>query len=154
MPAVANTGLSVVIAARGAAFGDLFNDGKTDIVLNNVDSAPTLLRNVNADAHHWVELKLIGGSKSPRDAVGAAVYLTAGKIKQRADVTSGGSFASSNDQRAHFGLGDATVVDKVEIRWPSGAVEIIRVPAVDRLFVVREGQGTNQGRSPIVRLHP
>ena len=67
-----------------------------------------LLQNVNADKHHWVGLKLIGGPKSPRDAVGATVYLTAGGMKQRADVMSGGSYESSNDQRPHFGIGDAT----------------------------------------------
>ena len=135
VPAVMRTGLSVVIAARGAAFGDLFNDGKIDVVLNNVDSPPTLLRNVNGDHHHWVELKLIGGQKRPRDAVGTTVYLTTGKIRQRADVISGGSFASSNDPRVHFGLGDASAVDDAEIRWPSGAVEKLHLPAVDRIFM-------------------
>ena len=148
VPAVVKTGLSVVIAARGAAFGDLFNDGKIDVVLNNVDSLPTLLRNVNADHHHWVELKLIGGPKSPRDAVGATVYLSAGKIRQRADVISGGSFASSNDPRVHFGLGDTATVDDVEIRWPSGAVEKIRTPTVDQIVVIHEGQGITEGLAP------
>jgi hypothetical protein len=141
VPAVVNTGLSVVISARGAAFGDLFNDGKIDVVLNNVDSPPTLLRNVSADHHHWVEFKLIGGPKSPRDAVGAAVYLTSGKVRQRADVISGGSFASSNDPRLHFGLGGNVAVDGVEIHWPSGAVERIRLPALDHIFVIRENRG-------------
>ena len=67
-----------------------------------------LLKNVNPDHHHWVELKLVGGPKSPRDAVGATVYLTANGMRQREDVMSGGSYISSNDQRPHFGLGDAT----------------------------------------------
>ncbi len=141
VPPVVKTGLSVVVPARGAAFGDLFNDGKVDVVLNNVDAPPTLLRNVNADHCHWVELKLIGGPKSPRDAVGASVYLTAGKIRQRADVVSGGSFASSNDPRVHFGLGDAQVVSEVEIHWPSGTVEKFQLPRVDQVFVVHERQG-------------
>ncbi len=154
VPAVVKTGLSVLISARGAAFGDLFNDGKIDVVLNSVDSPPTLLRNVNADHHHWVELKLIGGSKSPRDAVGATVYLTAGKIRQRADVISGGSFASSNDPRVHFGLGDATVLDDVEIHWPSGAVEKIRLPALDRIFVVQEGKGITEEPKPVSLSRP
>jgi hypothetical protein len=69
--------------------------------------------------------------KSPRDAVGSTVYLTAGKIRQRADVISGGNFASSNDPRVHFGLGDTATVDDVEIRWPSETVEKIRTPAGD-----------------------
>jgi hypothetical protein len=67
-----------------------------------MDQPPVLLRNVNADKHHWVGLKLIGGPRSPRDAVGATVYLTAGGVRRRADVMSGGSYASSNDQRPHL----------------------------------------------------
>jgi len=108
VPAVEGTGLAVVSVGRGAAFGDIFNDGKIDVVINNMDGVPVLLRNVNADHHHWVELRLIGGPKSPRDAVGATVYLAAAGMKQREDVLSGGSYLSSNDLRVHFGLGDAT----------------------------------------------
>ena len=104
----------MVMSARGAAFGDLFNDGKIDVVLNNLDSSPTLLRNVNPDQHHWIEFRLIGGAGKPRDAVGAAVFVTTGKITQRGDVLSGGSFASSNDPRVHFGLGGATSIDSVD----------------------------------------
>ena len=141
VPAVEGTGLAAVVAGRGAAFGDLFNTGKIDVVINCMDQAPVLLRNVNPDHHHWVELKLIGGPESPRDAIGATVYLTAGGVRQRAYVMSGGSYASSNDQRLHFGLGDATVVDAVEIHWPSGLVEHVSLPSVDRLFVAEEGKG-------------
>jgi len=141
MPAVEGTGLAVVTPARGAAFGDFFNDGKIDVVINNVDHVPVLLRNVNPDHHHWVELKLVGGPKSPRDAVGATVYLTADGIRQRGDVLSGGSYLSSNDFRVHFGLGDATTVDNVEIHWPSGTVEQFKVTAVDRILTVEEGKG-------------
>jgi hypothetical protein len=141
VPAVVGTGLAVVVPARGAAIGDLFNDGKIDVVMNVIDHAPVLLRNVDSNKHHWVELKLVGGPKSPRDAVGATVYLTAGGTRQREDVLSGGSYASSSDQRVHFGLGDATVIDQVEIHWPSGAKEKVSVPAVDRIFTVSEGKG-------------
>ena len=141
IPAVEGTGLAVVIPGRGAAFGDLFNNGKIDVVINNLDQVPTLLLNVNPDKHHWVGLKLIGGPKSPRDAVGATVYLTAGGVRQRDDILSGGSFESSNDQRAHFGLGDSAKVDNVEIRWPSGLVEQVSLPSVDRYFAVEEGKG-------------
>src|SRR6202041_3765470 len=145
MPAVEGTGLAVVTVSRGAAFGDLFNDGKIDVVINTVDHAPVLLRNVNPDHHHWVELKLIGGPKSPRDAIGATVYLTAGGVRQRGDVISGGSYASSNDFRVHFGLGDAVKVEGVEIHWPSGAVERLGLPAVDRYYPVEEGGGVVGG---------
>jgi enediyne biosynthesis protein E4 len=141
VPAVEGTGLATVTVARGAAFGDLFNDGKIDVVINSMDSAPILLRNVNPDHHHWVEMKLIGGPKSPRDAVGATVYLTANGMRQRGDVLSGGSYLSSNDMRVHFGLGDLDKVDQVEIHWPSGMVEKIKLPAIDRIYSMTEGKG-------------
>lgn len=141
VPAVVNTGLADVIPGRGAAFGDLFNDGKIDVVINCIDHTPVLLRNVNTDTNHWVGIKLIGGVKSPRDAVGAAAYLTSGGITQRADVMSGGSFESSNDQRLHFGLAQATTVDHIEVHWPSGTVEKVSLPEVDRFFTVEEGKG-------------
>ena len=141
VPAVKGTGLAVASPARGAAFGDLFNDGKIDVVLNNIDAPPTLLRNVDNDQHHWIELRLIGGPKSPRDAVGATVYLTSSNQTQRGDVLSGGSFASSNDPRVHFGLGDAKTVNAIEIHWPSGSLEKIQVAAVDRIYTVEEGKG-------------
>ena len=141
VPAVEGTGLAEVFAGRGAAFGDLFNDGKIDVVINVLDGHPVLLRNVSKDHNHWVELKLIGGPKSPRDAVGATVYLTANGMRQRGDVLSGGSYESSNDPRVHFGLGSATHVDSVEIHWPSGSVERLKLPAVDRIFTIQEGKG-------------
>jgi hypothetical protein len=141
VPPVEGTGLADVIPGRGAAFGDLFNDGKIDVVINCIDHTPVLLRNVNSDKNHWVGLVLAGATKSPRDAVGATVYLTAGGIRQRADVMSGGSYESSNDQRLHFGLGQATAVDALEVRWPSGLVENVKLPGVDRFFAIEECKG-------------
>ncbi len=102
------------------------------------------MRNVDADHHHWVELGLVGGPKSPRDAVGTAVYLTAGGLRQRGDVLSGGSFVSSNDQRVHFGIGAADKVDAVEIHWPSGVIEKVVLPGVDKIFTVEEGKGVKK----------
>jgi len=141
IPAAPGTGLAVVKAARGAAFGDIFNDGHIDVVLNNMDDTPTLLRNVVNNGNHWVAFKLVGGEKSPRDAIGAKVFVTAGGVRQRGDVFSGGSYASSSDQRLHFGLGPATKIDKVEIHWPSGVKSEIVPPAVDRIYTVLEGKG-------------
>jgi hypothetical protein len=141
VPAVNGTGLSVVIPARGAAFGDLFNDGKIDVVINPVDGPPVLLRNVNPDHHHWVEIQLVGGPKSPRDATCATAYLTANGMRQRQDVLASGSYISANDRRLHFGLGDATAAGSVEIHWPSGAKETIKLPAVDRIYTISEGKG-------------
>jgi hypothetical protein len=111
------------------------------VVISPLDGHAILLRNVNPDHHHWVELKLVGGPKGPRDAVGAAVYLTANGIRQRGDVLSGGSYMSSNDQRVHFGLGEATNVEKVEIHWPGGQVETVHLPSVDRIFTITQSKG-------------
>jgi hypothetical protein len=141
VPAVEGSGLADVIVGRGMAVGDLFNDGKLDAVINVLDGHPVILRNVSADKNHWLEMKLVGGQKSPRDAVGATVYLTANGMKQRADVVSGGSYASTNDPRPHFGLGQATTVDDIEVRWPSGKVEHFSVPGVDRIVTLTEGTG-------------
>jgi hypothetical protein len=138
---VKGTALAEIISGRGAAFGDLFDDGKVDVIISQMDGPPVLLRNVNADHHHWVELKLIGGAKSPRDAVGATVYQTASGVRQRQDVISGGSYVSTNDPRIHFGLGDATDAGNAEIHWPSGAKETIKLPAVDRIYTITEGKG-------------
>ncbi len=142
VPAVEGTGLADVNVARGMTFGDLFNDGKIDVVINNMDSAPSLLRNVTKTTNHWIAFKLVGGPKSPRDAVGATVYVTANGFRQRQDVLAGGSFSSSPDQRPHFGLGAASKVDKVEVHWPSGAKEVIALPgAVDKFYLLSEGKG-------------
>jgi enediyne biosynthesis protein E4 len=111
------------------------------VVINCIDHTPVLLRNVNDDHNHWVGLQLIGGAKSPRDAVGATVYLTAGGIRQRGDVMSGGSYESSNDFRIHFGLGQANAAGKVEIRWPDNVKETYTLPGVDRYYAIEEGKG-------------
>jgi enediyne biosynthesis protein E4 len=140
VPPATASGLAAVITGRGAAFGDIFNDGHIDVVINNIDGAPTLLRNVVKNGNHWLTLKLIGGPNSSRDAIGAKVFLTAGGARQRADVVSGGSYGSSSDLRAHFGLGPATKVDKIEIVWPSGTKQTLSVSGVDRFVTVEEGK--------------
>jgi len=141
VPPAARSGLALPIPARGAAFGDLFNDGHIDVVINNLDSTPSLLRNVVKNGNHWVGLKLIGGPNSPRDAIGAKVFLTADGVRQRADVFSGGSYGSNSDPRVHFGLGTAKKIDRVEIHWPNGDKEEVMLPRVDRIYVIQEGKG-------------
>ena len=165
------SGLASVVCARGAAFGDLLNDGHIGVVLNNLDSTPTLLRNVVHNSNHWLTLKLTGGGnfpdksgaegnvranavtssgasaheakpyKSARDAIGARVLLTAGGVRQRADVFSGASYASSSDRRLHFGLSSASKVDKLEIFWPSGLRQEVTLPCIDCIVQITEGKG-------------
>ena len=149
VPAVENTGLAKLATARGMAFGDLFNDGHIDVVVNNLDGTPSLFRNVVKNGNHWIGFRMEGmpASKpgergSPRDAVGATVFVTAGGFRQRSDVLAGGSFASSSDQRPHFGLGKATKVDLIEVHWPSGRKEFFPPPAaVDTYVTLKEGTG-------------
>jgi hypothetical protein len=145
VPPATGSGLADVIPARGAAFGDLFNDGHIDVVLNNLDAAPVLLRNVVQNGNQWLTIRLIGGSKSPRDAVGAKVFLTAGGFRQRMDVVSGGSYASSSDFRVHFGSGAAKTVSALEIHWPSGLKQTLDVGALNRaglnrIVTIHEGE--------------
>ena len=141
VPPATGSGLAELLAGRGAAVGDLFNDGHLDVVINNIDSTPALMRNVLKNDNHWVTFRLIGGPKSPRDAIGAKVFVTTGAIRQRGEVFSGGSYGSSSDQRVHFGVGPNTEIDKIEIQWPSGLKQEITVPGVDRIYTVTEGKG-------------
>jgi hypothetical protein len=142
VPAVEGSGLARVVAGHGLAIGDLFNDGKLDAVINVIDGHPLLLRNVSPDKHHWIELKLVGGPKSPRDAVGATVYLIAGGKKQRGDVIAGGSYASTHDPRIHFGLGETAEIDVIEVHWPSGVVEKFPASKPDQIITLTEGKST------------
>jgi len=101
------------------------------------------LRNVAASTGHWLGLRLIGdvAKRSPRDATGAVVYLTTGNVRQRRDVFSGAVYCSQNDMTLHFGLGGAMKVDKLEIKWPDGSVEIVNVPGVDKVMMIRQSEG-------------
>jgi hypothetical protein len=143
VPASPGSGLAIAIPGRGLAVGDLDGDGLLDAVINNIDSTPTVFRNVSRPAGHWVELRLVGepSKKSPRDAIGAIAYVTMGKLRQRADVISGASYASQNDFKLHFGLGSATTIDKLEVKWPGGTVETVNISGCDRVVTIVEGKG-------------
>ncbi|MCA1850004.1 MAG: CRTAC1 family protein, partial [Acidobacteria bacterium] len=143
VPAAPGSGLAGAWPSRGLAVGDLDGDGRLDVVLNNMDAAPTVLRNVIEQQNHWLRLRLIGdvSKKSPRDATGALVFVTTGKLRQRADAVSGGGYSSQNDPYLFFGLGGATKIDKLEIRWPGGATETVSIPVVDRTLTIVEGKG-------------
>jgi hypothetical protein len=127
-------------SSRGAAFGDYDNDGDIDAVVINLDDRPTLLRNDTANVNHWLTLQLVGG-RSNRGAIGARVRMTAGGRAQSAEVRSGGSYLSNNDRRVHFGLGEATRADEVQIEWPVGVVETLKNLQADGFYTAREGQG-------------
>ena len=135
--------------ARGLAVADLFNDGNMDVVVEDLDGHPMILRNHGIPGRHWVSFEL-AGTKSNRLALNARVKVTAGGMVQTDQVISGGSYLSQNDLRLHFGLGAATKVDSVEIHWPSGAVDHIGSLAADQFYSVLEGQGI----VPAERIRP
>jgi enediyne biosynthesis protein E4 len=126
--------------SRGLAVGDLFDDGNMDVVVNDLDGSPMILRNHGFPGRHWVSFELVG-TKSNRMALNARVRITAGGMTQTDEVHSGGSYLSQNDLRLHFGLGSATKIDTVEIFWPSGATDKISNLAADQFYSVLEGQG-------------
>ena len=127
---------------RGLAVGDLDDDGRLDLVINNLDAKPVLLRNVATTSGHWLGLRLVGDvtKKSPRDAIGSTAYVTMGAVRQRQDVVSGAIYCSQNDMTLHFGLGAATKIDKLEIKWPDGSVESFDVPGVDKVITITQGK--------------
>ncbi len=131
--------------ARGSAAGDLDNDGDVDLVINTSEGRPVLLRNMVNEQRkggHWLTLKLIG-TKSNRDAIGARVTARTGGKVQYHYLRGGGSYLSVNDRRIHLGLGEATVVDTIEIAWPSGTKQTLeKVQPVNRILTIREGQQT------------
>ncbi|MGA9997542.1 MAG: CRTAC1 family protein [Pyrinomonadaceae bacterium] len=143
--AAPGSALAYAWCARGMAVGDLDGDGRPDVVMNNLDSKPAILHNVGKTVNHWLELRLIGdvAKKSPRDATGAIAYVTAGKMRERADVVSGAGYASQNDTRLHFGLGAASKVDRLEVVWPDGSRETFEVQAVDQVLTLTEGKGAS-----------
>ena len=144
--AAPGSGLASAWKSRGLAIGDLDRDGRLDLVINNMDSRPSVLRNVAVPAGHWLSVRLVGdpSKKTPRDAIGSIAYLTTGKIRQRLDVFSGAIYCSQNDQTLHFGLGAATKVDKLEIQWANGAVETFDIPAIDKGITITQGRGRGQ----------
>jgi hypothetical protein len=129
--------LNVPVVARGAAFGDLNNDGQEDVVLNILNDAPVMLRN-EGTKNHWIGIALVG-TKSNRQGIGSRVTVTdnSGR-KQVFDVSTAGSYLSANDPRIVAGLGAATGVKTIEVRWVGGKVQTVSNPAMDRYLIVKE----------------
>jgi enediyne biosynthesis protein E4 len=136
---------------RGAAFGDLNNDGNADVVVLDMDGPPQLLLNVSENHNHRVLFKLLG-VQSNKMGVGAKVAVTTGKIVQTSEVRAGGSYLSSNDPRLYFGLAGETRMSQVEIRWPMGEKEILKDIAADFIYIIAEGKGiTDKQALPAVK---
>jgi hypothetical protein len=135
--ATAGTAFSVPIVARGAAFGDLNNDGQVDAVISVLNDSPLILHN-NGSANHWLGISLLG-SKSNRQGIGVRVIVTdSNGRKQIFDVSTAGSYLSASDPRIIAGLGNASGVNALEVRWPSGLSQTVSNPGIDRYITVSE----------------
>ena len=131
------TAITDLHSSRGCAFGDFDNDGKVDVAIMNMSEPPSLLHNQATNNNRWLKLKLIG-TKSNRSAIGARAFVTAAGRRQRQEVLSQSSFYSQSDLRLHFGLGSANSAD-VELRWPSGLVEVYRDVQANQILSLKEG---------------
>jgi hypothetical protein len=138
--ASAGAAIRIPNLGRGCAFGDFDNDGDIDVVINNLDGPPTLLRNDGGTGNHAVMFKCVG-TRSNRSAIGTRVKVTIGTRVQIDEVMSGASYYSQSDLRLHFGLGRAATVDAVEVNWPSGTKDTFQKLPADHLFVIEETKG-------------
>jgi hypothetical protein len=125
---------------RGAVTADFLNNGKVDLLISVLDGSPVLLRNQSAHSGHWLRIKTIG-VRSNRDGFGARVEVKSARLSQSAEVRANSSFESASDSRLHFGLGAATHVDSIIIRWPSGVVDRLGRQDSDQEIMVEEGKG-------------
>jgi hypothetical protein len=135
---LAGPSITTPSTGRGLAFGDFNNDGCVDAVINNQNARPSLLRFTRRNSNHWITIKLVG-VKSNRSAIGARLKCVAGSLSQIDEVRSGGSYISQSDLRIHFGLGERTSIDLIEIQWPSGAVDRLHNIPSDQFVKVVEG---------------
>ena len=133
----AGPGLQIPKSSRGVAFSDFNNDGSVDIAVAVLDEAPLLLMNQPLAGQNWLWVKL-EGTKSNKSGVGARVTVRCGSETQTREIKAGGSFASSSDVRAHFGLGTCREVDEIVLRWPSGKVSTLKGVGAGQVLTVKE----------------
>jgi len=133
-------GLAVKLSSRGAAFDDLDNDGDIDVVILNSRREPTVLRNDTAAGNHWIQIDL-RGVKTNRDGVGARVKIVAGEFSWIDEVHSGQGYQSHFGLRLHFGLGSRDHVDRIEVRWIGGGVDVVENVHADQFLTITEGSG-------------
>lgn len=145
--AQAGPAFTVVSSARGLAVGDLWNDGRMSVVINNVYDRPSLLMNAAHYDNHWIAFHAIG-TRSNRDGIGAKISVKVGSRTLVDEVRSGSSYVSQNDLRVHFGLGSKKKIDYVQVRWPSGLVERFLALSVDGFHNLQEGSGVAVAASP------
>ena len=140
--AAAGPGLTTARVARGSAVADFDNDGGLDIVINDIDAAPALLRNEGTGRGHWLTLRLVGdpASKCPRDAIGSVVFVTAGGRRVRGEVASGRGQMSQSDLRVHVGLGTAAAITALEVRWANGATVSYPPPPIDTIVTIDQAK--------------
>src|SRR6266478_751635 len=139
----ANTGAGITTAAssRGVAVGDLWNDGRMSAVVSNMNAAPSLLVNQIRTPNHWIAIHTVG-TKSNRNGIGARIKVKTPSRILVDEVRSGSSYNSNSDVRVHFGLGTASKIEWVEVRWPSGITERFTGLDVDAIHTVKEGSGS------------
>jgi enediyne biosynthesis protein E4 len=144
---LAGPAIQIPQVSRGLAVGDLFNNGRLDIVIENLEGEPMILSTQGGPRNHWISIQL-EGSEGNLLALNARLRATAGNLVQEDEVRSGGSYLSQSDLRIHFGLGSHTRVDKLEIFWPSGKVETLTNMDADRFYLLKEGQRIVPERHP------
>jgi hypothetical protein len=136
---------SVEKIGRGTAFGDYDNDGDVDLFITNSNDTPNFLQNDGGNQNNWLMVKTVG-QKSNRNGIGARITVVSGDLTQMDEVKSGSSYLCQNDLRVHFGLGKRKVVDRLQIRWPSGLVETYKDVETNQFLIITEGEGIEEER--------